>query len=112
LASAPELGLAAAKKRGVKLGGLNAKGIAERQALRERAEQLRPLNGLGGLVRVKPPNRTIYQGVVVPEESPNEERNGTPGEKPRPERLLPNRFVLPTGAGEKDARFMESLNCG
>ena len=36
-------GLAAAKKRGVKLGGLNAKGIAEQQAARERAEQLRPL---------------------------------------------------------------------
>jgi hypothetical protein len=35
--------LAAAKKRGVKLSGLNAKGIAERQAARERAEQLRPL---------------------------------------------------------------------
>ena len=34
---------AAAKRRGVKLGGLNAKGIAERQAARERAEQLRPL---------------------------------------------------------------------
>ena len=34
-------GLAAAKKRGVKLGGLNAKGIAEQQAARERAEQLR-----------------------------------------------------------------------
>jgi len=43
LASAPALGLAAAKKRGVKLGGLNAKGLAERQALRERAEQLRYL---------------------------------------------------------------------
>ena len=36
-------GLAAAEKRGVKLGGLNAKGIAEQQAARERAEQLRPL---------------------------------------------------------------------
>ena len=36
-------GLAAAKKRGVKLGGLNAKGIAEQRAARERAEQLRPL---------------------------------------------------------------------
>ncbi|HWS08654.1 MAG TPA: recombinase family protein, partial [Xanthobacteraceae bacterium] len=36
-------GLAAAKKRGVKLGDLNAKGIAEQQAARERAEQLRPL---------------------------------------------------------------------
>ena len=35
--------LAAARKRGVKLGGLNAKGIAEQQAARERAEQLRPL---------------------------------------------------------------------
>ena len=36
-------GLAAARKRDVKLGGLNAKGIAERQAARERAEQMRPL---------------------------------------------------------------------
>jgi DNA invertase Pin-like site-specific DNA recombinase len=36
-------GLAAAKKRGVKLGGLNAKGIAEQQAARERAELLRPI---------------------------------------------------------------------
>jgi hypothetical protein len=35
--------LAAAKKRGVKLGGLNAKGIAEQQAARERAAQLRPI---------------------------------------------------------------------
>jgi DNA invertase Pin-like site-specific DNA recombinase len=34
-------GLAAAKKRGVNLGGLNARGIAERQAARERAEQPR-----------------------------------------------------------------------
>ena len=36
-------GLAAAKKRGVKLGGLNAKGVAEQQAARTRAEQLRPV---------------------------------------------------------------------
>jgi len=36
-------GLAAAKKRGVKPRGLNAKGIAEQQAARDRAEQLRPI---------------------------------------------------------------------
>jgi DNA invertase Pin-like site-specific DNA recombinase len=35
--------LAAAKARGVKLGGLNAKGIANQQAARDRAEQLRPI---------------------------------------------------------------------
>jgi DNA invertase Pin-like site-specific DNA recombinase len=35
--------LAAAKARGVKLGGLNAKGIANKQAARDRAEQLRPI---------------------------------------------------------------------
>jgi DNA invertase Pin-like site-specific DNA recombinase len=34
-------GLAAAKAKGVKLGGLNAKGIANRDEARERAEQLR-----------------------------------------------------------------------
>jgi DNA invertase Pin-like site-specific DNA recombinase len=36
-------GLAEAKRRGVKLGGLNAKGIANQQAARERAERLRPI---------------------------------------------------------------------
>ena len=35
--------LAAKKAQGVKLGGLNAKGIANRQEALERAEQLRPL---------------------------------------------------------------------
>lgn len=41
--SHPSRRLAAAKKRGVKLGGLNAKGIAEQQAARACAKQLRPL---------------------------------------------------------------------
>jgi hypothetical protein len=53
--------VAAAKKRGVKLGGLNAKGIAERQAARERAEQLRPLfaelAGLSARKAAEEPNR-------------------------------------------------------
>jgi DNA invertase Pin-like site-specific DNA recombinase len=35
--------LAAKKAQGVKLGGLNAKGIANHEHARERAEQLRPL---------------------------------------------------------------------
>jgi DNA invertase Pin-like site-specific DNA recombinase len=35
--------LAAKKAQGVKLGGLNAKGIANREHARERAEQLRPV---------------------------------------------------------------------
>jgi DNA invertase Pin-like site-specific DNA recombinase len=43
IAERTRAGLAAAKKRGVKLGGLNAKGIAEQQAAHERAEQLRPI---------------------------------------------------------------------
>ena len=54
-------GLAAAKKRGVKLGGLNAKGIAERQAARERAEQMRPLfaelAGMSARKAAEEPNR-------------------------------------------------------
>ena len=36
-------GLAAAKAKGTKLGGLNAKGIENQEAARERAEQLRPI---------------------------------------------------------------------
>jgi DNA invertase Pin-like site-specific DNA recombinase len=36
-------GLAAAKRRGIKLGGLNAKGIAIQQAAADFAEQLRPV---------------------------------------------------------------------
>jgi hypothetical protein len=36
-------GLQAAKRRGAKLGGLNAKGIENQRAAAERAEQLRPI---------------------------------------------------------------------
>jgi DNA invertase Pin-like site-specific DNA recombinase len=46
--------LAAKKAQGVKFGGLNAKGIANREEARERAEQLRPvLAELAGLSRRK-----------------------------------------------------------
>src|SRR5712672_3319393 len=42
--------LAAKKAQGVKLGGLNAKGIQNRDEAKERAEQLRPIfNELAGL---------------------------------------------------------------
>ena len=42
--------LAAKKAQGVKLGGLNAKGIQNREEAKERAEQLRPIfNELAGL---------------------------------------------------------------
>ena len=44
--------LAAKKAQGVKLGGLNAKGIANREEALERAEQLRPVFAeLAGMVR-------------------------------------------------------------
>jgi DNA invertase Pin-like site-specific DNA recombinase len=60
-------GLAAAKKRGVKLGGLNAKGIAERQAARERAEQLRPLFAeLAGLSARKAAEELNRRSVATP----------------------------------------------
>ena len=36
-------GLQAAKRRGTKLGGLNAKGLVNQRAAAERAEQLRPV---------------------------------------------------------------------
>ncbi len=67
-------GLAAAKKRGVKLDGLNAKGIAEQQAAREREETStislmsgRPVVGSKRPVRPKPtttgrPQRQSRQG--------------------------------------------------
>jgi DNA invertase Pin-like site-specific DNA recombinase len=45
-------GLAAAKKRGVKLGGLNAKGIAERQALENNPPLSRELRA-SGLLRLQ-----------------------------------------------------------
>jgi len=60
-------GLAAAKNRGVKLGGLNAKGIAERQAARERAEQLRPLFAeLAGLSARKAAEELNRRSVATP----------------------------------------------
>jgi hypothetical protein len=60
-------GLAAAKKRGVKLGGLNAKGIAERQAALERAEQLRPLFAeLAGLSARKAAEELNRRSVPTP----------------------------------------------
>jgi DNA invertase Pin-like site-specific DNA recombinase len=62
-------GLAAAKKRGVKLGGLNAKGIAEQQAARERAQQLqlRPIFGeLAELSARKAAEELNRRGVATP----------------------------------------------
>ena len=60
-------GLAAARKRGVKLGGLNAKGIAERQAARERAERLRPLFAeLAGLSARKAAEELNRRSVATP----------------------------------------------
>lgn len=60
-------GLAAAKKRGVKLGGLNEKGIAEQQAARERAEQLRPIFGeLAGLSARKAAHELSRRKVATP----------------------------------------------
>ena len=60
-------GLAAAKKRGVKLGGLNEKGIAEQQAARERAEQLRPIFGeLAGLSARKAADELSRRKVATP----------------------------------------------
>ena len=60
-------GLAAAKKRGVKLGGLNAKGIAEQQAARERAEQLRPIfEELAELSARKTADELNRRGVTTP----------------------------------------------
>jgi DNA invertase Pin-like site-specific DNA recombinase len=60
-------GLAAAKKRGVKLGGLNPKGIAEQQAARERAEQLRPIfTKLAGLSARKAAEELNRRNVSTP----------------------------------------------
>jgi hypothetical protein len=60
-------GLAAAKKRGVKLGDLNAKGIAEQQAARERAEQLRPLFAeLAGMSARKAAEELNRRSVATP----------------------------------------------
>jgi DNA invertase Pin-like site-specific DNA recombinase len=60
-------GLAAAKNRGVKLGGLNAKGIAEQRAARERAEQLRPIFAeLAELSARKAAEELNRRGVATP----------------------------------------------
>jgi DNA invertase Pin-like site-specific DNA recombinase len=60
-------GLAAAKKRGVKFSDLNAKGIAEQQAARERAEQLRPLFAeLAGMSARKAAEELNRRSVATP----------------------------------------------
>ena len=60
-------GLAVAKKRGVRLGGLNAKGIAEQQAARERAEQLRPIFAeLANMSARKTAEELNRRGVATP----------------------------------------------
>jgi DNA invertase Pin-like site-specific DNA recombinase len=60
-------GLAAARRRGVKLGGLNAKGIAEQRAARERAEELRPVfYELSELSARKAADELNRRGVVTP----------------------------------------------
>jgi DNA invertase Pin-like site-specific DNA recombinase len=60
-------GLAAAKKRVVRLGGLNAKGIAEQQAARERAEQLRPVFAeLASLSARKAAEELNLRGIATP----------------------------------------------
>ena len=60
-------GLAAAKKRGVKLGGLNAKGVAEQQAARTRAEQLRPVfTELSGMSARRAAEELNQRGVPTP----------------------------------------------
>jgi DNA invertase Pin-like site-specific DNA recombinase len=60
--------LAAKKAQGVKLGGLNAKGIANREQARERAEQLRPvLAELDGLSHGKMALALNDRNVPTPE---------------------------------------------
>lgn len=60
--------LAAAKARGVKLGGLNAKGIENQQAARERAEELRPIFAeLAGLSDRQAAAELNRRGVTTPQ---------------------------------------------
>jgi len=60
--------LAAAKARGVKLGGLNAKGIENQQAALERAEMLRPLFAeLAGLSDRQAAAELNRRGVTTPQ---------------------------------------------
>jgi DNA invertase Pin-like site-specific DNA recombinase len=59
--------LAAKKSQGVKLGGLNAKGIANREEARQRAEALRPVfAGLAGLSHRKMAAELNAMGVATP----------------------------------------------
>jgi DNA invertase Pin-like site-specific DNA recombinase len=59
--------LAAKKAQGVKLGGLNAKGIANRNEAMERAEQLRPvLADLAGLSQGKMASELNSRGIPAP----------------------------------------------
>lgn len=60
--------LAAKKAQGVKLGGLNAKGIANRDKALERAEQLRPLLAeLAGLSHGRMASALNERNVATPE---------------------------------------------
>jgi DNA invertase Pin-like site-specific DNA recombinase len=59
--------LAAKKAQGVKLGGLNAKGIANREEAMQRAEQLRPVfSELAGLSQAKMASELNARGVLAP----------------------------------------------
>jgi DNA invertase Pin-like site-specific DNA recombinase len=59
--------LAAKKAQGVKLGGLNAKGIANREEAQQRAEALRPVfAGLAGLSHRKMAAELNAMGVPTP----------------------------------------------
>jgi DNA invertase Pin-like site-specific DNA recombinase len=60
--------LAAARARGVKLGGLNAKGRENQQAARERAEALRPVfTELAGLSDRQAATELNRRGVATPQ---------------------------------------------
>jgi DNA invertase Pin-like site-specific DNA recombinase len=59
--------LAAKKAQGVKLGGLNVKGVANREQALERAERLRPLFAeLAGLSKAKIAAELNARGVPAP----------------------------------------------
>ena len=60
--------LAAKKAQGVKLGGLNAKGIANQEEARQRAEQLRPvLTELAGLSHAKAAAELNTRSIPAPQ---------------------------------------------
>jgi DNA invertase Pin-like site-specific DNA recombinase len=59
--------LQAAKAKGVKLGGLNAKGIANREEAQQRAEALRPVfDGLAGMSHRKMAAELNAMGIPTP----------------------------------------------